>query len=298
MPADGRMALADHLRELRARVLRSVAVIALAFVAGLFFYDQLLDLVLSPYNDAKVALGDSVETKAFIKGAAGPLLLQLKLSGIAALVLTSPYWLYQIWAFVVPGLHAHEKKWSRVFMAIAGPLFISGVAVGYYVLPKGLEVLIGFTPVELENLVEFGEYFTFFTRMLLVFGVSFMIPLFVVLLNLAGVVSGKALGEHRSWIILGTVVFAAAATPSTDPFSMLMLATPMTLLFLASEVIARLVDRRRNRELGANLADDEASDLSYDRPSDLGDDLADDLADDLGEGRARYRPSSLDEADD
>jgi sec-independent protein translocase protein TatC len=145
-----------------------------------------------------------------------------------------------------------------VFAAIAGPLFIGGVAVGYYVLPKGLEVLIGFTPAELENLVEFGEYFTFFTRMLLVFGVSFMIPLFVVLLNLAGIVSGKSLGEHRAWIVVGVFVFAAAATPSTDPFSMLMLALPMTLLFFASEVVARIIDRRRRTALDA-LDDDEAS---------------------------------------
>ena len=112
-------------------------------------------------------------------------------------------------------------------------------------LPKGLEVLIGFTPADLTNLVDFGEYFTFMTRMLLVFGIAFEIPLFVVLLNLAGVVSGKTLGNHRPWIVVGTFVFAAVATPSTDPFSMLMLAVPMTVLFMVSEVIARLVDKRR-----------------------------------------------------
>ena len=262
---DGRMALADHLRELRARVLRAVVVLLAAFVVALFFYDQLLDLVLGPYSQAQEMLGDTVDTKAYIKGAAGPLLVQLKLSGIAALVATSPYWLYQIWAFIVPGLHAREKKWTKVFVAVAGPLFLLGVATGYYVLPKGLEVLIGFTPADLENLVEFSEYFSFFTRMLLVFGISFQIPLFVILLNLAGVVSGKSLGQHRAWIILGVFVFAAAATPSTDPFSMLMLALPMSLLFLLSEVIARLVDRRRDREAFDDLDDDEASTLEYDR---------------------------------
>ena len=96
---------------------------------------------------------------ATINGVGGPLLLQLKLSGLAAVVITSPYWLLQIWGFIVPGLHAHEKRWTRIFAAIAGPLFLVGVAVGYYVLPKGLEVLIGFTPVDLTNLVDFGEYF-------------------------------------------------------------------------------------------------------------------------------------------
>ena len=112
---DGRMALADHLRELRARVLRSVLVIGIAFVVGLFFYDQLLDIVLGPYNQAQVTLGESVETKAYIKGAAGPLLVQLKLSGIAAIVVTSPFWLYQIWAFIVPGLQPRENRWSKGF---------------------------------------------------------------------------------------------------------------------------------------------------------------------------------------
>ncbi|HET7690769.1 MAG TPA: twin-arginine translocase subunit TatC [Nocardioidaceae bacterium] len=256
----GRMALADHLRELRARLMRSVAVFVVFFVVGLFFYDQLLDAVMGPYTDAVEALDQEVQSSAYIKGAAGPLLLQLKLSGLAAIVVSSPYWLYQIWAFIVPGLHAHEKRWSKLFMAVAGPLFALGVATGYYVLPKGLEVLIGFTPDRLENLVEFGEYFSFFTRMLLIFGVSFEIPLFVVLLNLAGVVSAKSLGDHRPWIILGTFIFAAVATPSTDPFSMIMLAAPMTLLFLASELIARFTDRRRRRRDEAEtLGDDEAT---------------------------------------
>jgi len=258
----GRMALADHFRELRARLMRSLLVFLVLLIVAFFFYNQLLDLVLNPYNDAREQLGNSVQTKAYISGAGGPLMLNLKLCSMAALIASAPYWLYQIWAFIVPGLHAHEKRWTRVFVSVAGPLFLAGVAVGYYILPKGLTVLIGFTPKGLDNLVEFGEYYTFFTRMLLVFGIAFEIPLFVVLLNLAGIVSGRALGQHRSWIIVGTFIFAAVATPSTDPISMLFLAVPMTVLFLLSEVIARLVDRRRHRgnEFAA-LDDDTASPL-------------------------------------
>ena len=267
--ADGTRALADHLRELRARVLRSVLVVTLGMVLGLFFFDQLLDLVLEPYQAAAQKLTGEVTTKAYIKGAGGPLLLHFKLAGIAGVVATSPYWLYQIWAFILPGLHSHERKWSRVFVAVAGPLFVLGVAVGYYVLPRGLEVLIGFTPGKLENLVEFGEYFSFFTRMLLVFGIAVEIPLFVVLLNLAGIVRGKALADHRPWIIIGVFVFAAIATPSTDPFSMLMLALPMTVLFFVSELVTRGIDRRRDRAardvLGGDVGDDEVSRLDYRR---------------------------------
>src|SRR3954467_7733565 len=261
--ADGRMALADHLRELRARLLRVVLVLLIAVIVALFFYNQLLAVVFDPYQAAVSKLPHDTNTIATINGVGGPLLLQLKLSGLAAIVATSPYWLYQIWAFIVPGLHPHEKRWTRIFIAVAGPLFLVGVAVGYYVLPKGLQVLISFTPADLTNLVDFGEYFSFMTRMLLVFGIAFEIPLFVVLLNLAGVVSGRTLGRYRPWIVLGTFVFAAVATPSTDPFSMLMLALPMVVLFMISEVIARIVDKRRGVTAYDGLEDDEASDLDH-----------------------------------
>src|SRR5262245_36400315 len=123
------MALSDHFREIRARLIRSVLLLVVLFFVALFFYEQLFNLVMHPYNDAREQLGQSTQTTAYIQGATGPLLLQMKLSGIAALVVASPYWLYQIWAFIVPGLHANEKKYTRMFAAVAGPLFIIGVLV-------------------------------------------------------------------------------------------------------------------------------------------------------------------------
>ena len=259
------MALADHLREVRARLLKVALLLVVGTVIAFFFYQQLFDLIRGPYQDAQRALGQDVDTEIIFNGVTDPLMVQLKMSGLAALVLGSPFWLYQIWAFILPGLHPNERRWTRIFAAVAGPLFIAGVAVGYYVLPKGLEVLIGFTPDSVQNLVEFSRYFSFFTRMLLVFGVAFEIPLFVVLLSLAGVVSGSSLGKHRPWIILGTFVFAAVATPSTDPFSMIMLAAPMTVLFFISELIARFIDRSRAKRVAADqfagLGDDESSPL-------------------------------------
>lgn len=253
------MALSDHLRELRARLLRCSLVLVAAFAVAMVFYIPLLDVVWGPYLHAAELLEGEVETTPYVAGPAGGLLVQLKLAGVAAAFASSPYWLYQIWAFVVPGLHQREKLWSRVFAAIAGPLFLAGVVTGYYVLPRGLEMLIGFTEERFQSLVEFNEYFSFFTRMLLVFGISFEIPLFVVMLNLAGVVSGKAIGKHRHWIILGTFVFAAVATPSTDPFSMIALALPMLVLFLLAEIIARFIDRMRGRKDTSQWADDELS---------------------------------------
>jgi sec-independent protein translocase protein TatC len=260
---DGRMALSDHLRELRARIIRSTLVIVIAFLVALYFYEDLYQLVLTPYENAVKQIDPDTKTEAVLNGVTAGLLFQLKLCGLAGLVASSPYWLYQIWAFILPGLHPSERKWSRIFAAIAGPLFFLGVITGYYVLPKAIAVLIGFTPKNVTNLVEFTEFFSFISRMLLIFGIAFEIPLFVVMLNLAGVVSGKALARYRPWIIIGTFVFAAVGTPSTDPFSMLMLAVPMLVLFGIAEVIARVVDRARGRGADSTeqWADDEASTL-------------------------------------
>lgn len=259
--ADGRMALSDHLRELRARILKSTVVVLLGLGVALLFFDQLYDLVYDPYLQAQESLpeGSTVGTTG---GPGGGLMLYLKLCGLASIVGTSPFWLYQIWAFILPGLHSQERRWSRIFAAIAGPLFLAGILLGYLTLPKGLEILIGFNPPGLTNLVDFNDYLTFFSRTLLVFGIAFEIPLFVVLLNLAGVVSGKALGAHRPWIIVFIFVFAAVATPSADPFTMTFMAVPMVLLFLIAEQIARFNDRRRARQAPyAGLSPDEVSPL-------------------------------------
>jgi sec-independent protein translocase protein TatC len=244
---DGRMALSDHFRELRARLMRSALLLVVLFFVAIFFYGHLLDLVRHPYTQAQLQLKDKVNSNLVIRDATGGLLLQMKLCGVVALIAASPYWLYQIWAFVLPGLHENEKKYSRMFAGVAGPLFLGGVALGYYILPKGLAVLISFVPHGVVNLVDFTTYFSFMMRMLLIFGIAMEIPLFVVLLNLAGVISGQAIGKHRPWIVIGTMVFAAVATPSTDPFSMLMLAIPMLILFALSEIIARVSDRVRGR---------------------------------------------------
>ena len=255
------MALGDHLRELRARVLRAGTFLILGLGIALYFRWDLYELVSGPYQQAKAALPEGT-TQSTTNGAGGGLMLWLKLCGFTSLVATAPFWLYQIWAFILPGLHANERKWSRVFVAVAGPLFLVGIVLGYVTLPKGLEVLIGFNPEDLLNLVDFNEYLQFFTRTLLVFGLAFEIPVFVVMLNLAGVVTGKQLGAHRPWIIVGIFVFAAVATPSADPFTMTIMAVPMVILYGISEVLARIHDRRKaDRGLNSGLSPDEASPL-------------------------------------
>ncbi|HYJ26347.1 MAG TPA: twin-arginine translocase subunit TatC [Nocardioides sp.] len=258
---DGRMALADHFREFRARLLRCLLVFAVAFALAVVFRYALYDAVYGPYSDAQAALPEGT-TVATTSGAGAGLVLWLTLCSFAALVVTAPYWLYQIWAFVLPGLYARERKVTRIFASIAGPLFIAGVALGYLTLPLALEVLIGFNPEGVTNLTDFNDYLQFFTRTLLVFGIAFNIPVFVVLLNLAGVVKGASLKAYRPWIIIGTFIFAAVATPSADPFSMLLMAVPMVVLFFASEAIARYNDRRRaRRSPNSGLAPDELSSI-------------------------------------
>jgi sec-independent protein translocase protein TatC len=262
MGGDGKMALADHLRELRGRVLRSLLVLILGVILAVFFQKELVDVVNAPIAAAEKALKGKVDIETTFIGVGASLMFQIKLCFLAAVIATSPFWLYQIWAFIVPGLHAHERRYSLIFVAVAGPLFLAGVATGYYVLPTGLKVLLSFAG-DIPATVPFDQYFSFFVRMLLIFGVAYLIPMFVLMLNLVGIVRGKTLGQYRPWIILGTFVFAAAATPSTDPFSMLMLAIPMTVLFLLSEIVARILDKRRGLTQYDGLDDDQASDLDY-----------------------------------
>jgi len=269
-PSDGTMTLIEHLRELRNRVFKSVIAVVIATIAAFFFYDQLFELLTKPFTTVvnDLAEEEGLNAELTLTGVADAFTLQIKTCLVAGLIIASPIWLYQIWAFIVPGLHPRERKWTRVFAAIAGPLFLLGVAVGYYVLPKGLSILLDFTPADVSNLIEVSRYLSFILRMLLVFGVSFEIPMFVVLLNLAGVVTGRQLGRVRAWIILGTFVFAAVATPSTDPISMLFLAFPMTLLFMLSEVIARFIDKRRGIHDYEAWSDDEQSELALERDTD------------------------------
>lgn len=256
---DGRMVLSDHLRELRARILRVALTLLVALVVGLFFFGIIFDFVYGPYQDAARALGED-KSKLITQGPGGGLMLYLKLSGFAALMGTSPVWLYQLWAFVLPGLHDQERRWTYIFMAVSIPLFGAGVVLGYVTLTKGLEILIGLNPEGVSNLVDFADYLQFFTRTLLVFGLAFEIPVFVVMLNLAGVVSGRSLGRYRPWIVISIFVFAAVATPSTDPFTMTFMAVPMVVLFFVAEAIARFNDNRRaRRKPYADLSPDEPS---------------------------------------
>jgi len=182
-------------------------------------------------------------------GLASPFTLALKVCLVSGLVLTSPVWLYQLWSFIVPGLLAKEKKWAMIFIGTATPLFLAGVVTGYLIMPKGIAVLLGFTQDGVANLQNINDFLSFMLRLMVVFGIAFLIPLVVLMLNIVGVVKASQLSKARIYVIFGTFVFGAVATPSTDPFSMLALAVPMAALFLVAEALAHVLDRRKAKRV-------------------------------------------------
>jgi len=258
LPPDGTMTLFEHLRELRYRLIVSILAIIVGMVVAWFFRYDLLDILQRPYFQAIAALKakhPDANTSLVNINLTSPLTLSLKVSALAGAIATAPFWLYQLWAFVVPGLLAKEKKWALIFIAAATPMFVGGVVVAYFVLPKAITVLLSFTQSGVTNLQDINAYLAFLLRLMLVFGIGFLIPLIVLMLNIVGVIKAKQMAKYRSLVIFATFVFGAVATPSTDPFSMLAVAAPMALLFLAAEVIAHILDRRKERQ--AALAGDD-----------------------------------------
>ncbi|HSK28297.1 MAG TPA: twin-arginine translocase subunit TatC [Jiangellales bacterium] len=261
------MPLADHLRELRSRVGRSVLAIVAGGVLGLVFYQTIFGWLTRPFNEAVVPLAEErgLDAKVIFDGIADPFTVPFKVALFTGLVVAAPVWIYQLWAFVTPGLYRNERRWTTTVLLTSVPLFAAGVALGYAILPVGLNVILNFTPGEVSNYVSFSGYLNFVLRLLLVFGLAFLLPVFVVLLNAVGVLSGDRLGRSARWIIMGIFVFAAVATPTGDPVTMSLLAGPMCLLFALSYAVCKLNDRRRARsgsepDYGA-LDDDEASEI-------------------------------------
>ncbi|MFF0724397.1 twin-arginine translocase subunit TatC [Streptomyces sp. NPDC004134] len=264
------MALADHLRELRDRLIKATGAILVVTIAALFVYQHIVDFLMDPVLRSVgcpdgLQASDVGERKGCadftVNGLLSPFTIMLKVSFMTGLVLATPVWLYQLWAFLAPGLHKHEKKYSLGFVAAGVPLFAGGAYFAYRILPTTAEVLLDFTPENAKNLLPLPEFIDLLTRMVIVFGLSFELPLLLVMLNLAGAVTGgRMLGWWR-WMIMGITTFGAVATPSTDPVGMFALAGPVIVLYFAATGFALLNDRRRARAAARGPADDEASEL-------------------------------------
>lgn len=245
----GAMSLWDHLREVRYRLVISVIAILVLFIVAFIFYVPIVELILRPYEIAASnirARDPSANIQVVNSGVAAPMILALKAAGLAAIIAACPVWLYQLWAFVVPGLLKKEKKIAGFFLLSAIPLFLTGVVVGYLILPKAFEFMLGFTVAEagVANLQDLNDFLALEMRMLLVFGAAFLLPVVIVMLNLLGVLKSHALRKARTFAIFGCFIFGAVATPSGDPFSMLALSVPMVIMYLISEIICRRNDRR------------------------------------------------------
>jgi sec-independent protein translocase protein TatC len=281
---EGRMPLAEHLRELRNRLAKALLAIVLVTVVAAFFYNDIINFLTKPILDS-VGCGKTFEqiqnelrtsgetskqcARITINGLLAPFTLALQVSLMAGVVFASPVWLYQLWGFVAPGLHKHERKYAYAFVGTGVPLFLGGGYFAYRVLPTTAEVLIQFTPSGVDNFLPLDDLLQLVTRMVVVFGLSFELPLLLVMLNLTGAITGRRMAGWWRAMIIGITVFAAVATPSTDPISMLALAGPIWILYFAAVAFSLVNDRRRRRRDALGPADDEASELDL-TPEDIG----------------------------
>ncbi|MDT0305974.1 twin-arginine translocase subunit TatC [Streptomyces sp. DSM 44917] len=255
------MPLTEHLRELRNRLAISVAAVLVITIGAMFFARDIMEFLIDP---VPVCGEEGRETRCATvnqQGITSPFATYFRVSLLVGMVAAAPVWLYQAWAFVAPGLHKHEKKYSRAVVGVGVPLFVGGVAFAYWLLPRAIPVLLGFSADEVTNFVSVEEILDLTVRMALAFGLSFELPLLLVLLNMGGLVSGKRMLSWWRWMVVGIAVFAAAITP-TDMMSMVALQVPVTGLYFIACGIAVLNDRRRGRsDPDRDLDDDEASDL-------------------------------------
>ncbi|HEY7858544.1 MAG TPA: twin-arginine translocase subunit TatC [Candidatus Nanopelagicales bacterium] len=261
---DGSMSLLDHLRELQRRLFRSALAILIGAAVGWAYYTPIFDWLHRPMDPViEQAKAEGRPITLAVTGITDAFTLQLKISLAVGLILALPVWLYQLWRFIAPGLKGNERRWAYGFAAAATPLFLGGIALGYAVMPKILEVMLGFTPATVENIISVDFYLSFVMQILLFFGFGALVPLLFVMLNFAHVLSARRfLGWWRS-IIVGAFVFAAVATPTGDPVTMTLVAGPVLGLMVIAGVIMAINDgrrARRDRSVGyAQWADDETS---------------------------------------
>jgi len=258
------MSLIEHLRELRNRLFKASVAIVIGTVLAWGFYPQIFEILSQPVNViVEQAQANGRDVRLVLGGVADAFILQIKVSVVTSMLVTSPIWIYQLWRFITPGLYRKEKLRAYLFAGVATPLFVSGAVLAYIFLPIGLNILFGFTPFGVGNYVPVDRYLSFFLRMVLVFGISFLAPLFIVMLNIFDMLEAKAITSRWRVVVLSVFAFAAVATPTGDPVNMTLLAVPVLLLISIATFIAWLNDKRRARTRANDpvlgLSDDEAS---------------------------------------
>ena len=273
---EGRMPLMDHIRELRNRIVKMALALGAGMIVGFVFFNSVWHVIERPLCATVVrghsgcsTLGVNMPT---LDGPLDPFYLRIKVALIVGVILSSPVWLYQIWAFIAPGLYAREKRWSYAFLGTAVPLFLAGITLAYWSLGRSMHYLLGLTPNGVGNILPVDLYMSFVMAMVLAFGLAFELPLLIVMLNLAGILTHQRFRKWRRVMIFGVFLIAGMANPSPDPITMLILGGGCAALVEVAELIVWSNDRRRARlhpDPYAGLADDELS------PIELPDDTQD-----------------------
>ncbi len=271
---DARMPLLDHLRELRNRVVKIALAVTAGSVVGWLVYTPVWAFIQAPYCKIPQPKGFGTlvlhqSCQLYVTGLWDPLFLRLQISIATGVILASPIWLYQLWAFIAPGLYRRERRWAYYFVGAAIPLFAIGATIAYFAMTKGLRFLLHLIPAHTTALITINTYLSYASAMVLIFGLAFELPLVFVLLNMAGVLTHERFRKWRRMIIFLVFAFAAIFTPSPDPFSMLLLAVPCVVLVEASEVFAWANDRRRARHGSLQfpgLTDEQVVEYGLDAP--------------------------------
>jgi sec-independent protein translocase protein TatC len=265
---DGRLPLFDHLRELRTRVVKMTLGLIAGMIAGLIFFTPVWHVIERPLCSTAIRGHSGCRTlgvnQLVLDGPLDSFYLRVKVAVIVGVILSSPVWLYQVWAFVAPGLYAREKRWGYLFIGAAVPLFGVGVTLAYFSLGRSMHYLLSLTPGGVSNLIQVDQYMSFVMTMLLAFGLAFELPLLIVMLNFAGILTHERFSKWRRVILFAVFLIAGVANPSPDPLTMLVLGGGCVALVEVAEVIVWSNDRRRARlhpSPYADLADDEVAPL-------------------------------------
>ena len=262
---EGHMSLGDHLRELRRRTVISALAIVVGAVFGWTRWVAIYDALTSPVTEvARTKTAGALTTVSF-STPTDSFSVMITVGLFVGVVVASPVWLWQIWAFIVPGLTRKEKRITVAFIGAAVPLFLGGCWLAYAVLPRAMGALLSFTPTSGSNIIDVSLYLSFVLKFILVFGLGFLLPVFLVGLNVAHILPGRL--RLRAWrgAVFMCFLFTAVMTPDPNPWTMVILAVPLVMLYFAAVGVSLLLDRRRARSDPSaewlRVADDEASDL-------------------------------------
>lgn len=274
---EGRMALGEHLVELRNRLMICAISVLLLSILGWFLFPWVFDAVKAPIE----AAGEDSDLQALInfQGVGQGLNVKLQMAAYIGLILSSPMIIAQIWLFVMPGLHKNERKYAIGFFGSAIPLFFLGCVAGYWAVNQLVPVLMSFTPTEgsTSQIIPYDQYLALLIKTMLAFGIAFVIPVVMVLLNFMGLVSGRAMLKAWRWIVFLSFAFTAVMVPTPEPITLIAMSAAIASLFFGAIVIALIHDKRQARRSGDDdLADDEASSIDdevekIDGPSSLDD---------------------------